>query len=136
MRVTLRSEKWQVHAPLAIMSHSKSIFFSTASCALLFSRSFEPLFVCVLDLGMVENVCYILCTARFGSSNVLDDHGFDSRFMIAMYSFAPMGFQAWIDFIRGMLVIDWCFFHSLRPNDRFAAPCRVRLELVSTHVKY
>ena len=34
-------------------------------------------------------------------SNVLDDHGFDSGFMIAMYSFVPMGFQAWIDFIRG-----------------------------------
>ena len=33
-------------------------------------------------------------------SNVLDDHGFDSGFMIAMYSFVPMGFQAWIDFIR------------------------------------
>ena len=53
--------------PLAIMWKSKSIFFSTASCELLFSRSFEPLFVCVLDLGMVENVCYILWTARFGN---------------------------------------------------------------------
>ena len=107
-------------------------FFSTASRELLFSRSFEPLFVCDPDLGMVENVCYILCNARFGqSSNVLDDHGFDSGFMIAMYSFVPMGFQAWIDFIRGMLVIDWCLFHSPRPNHRFAAPCRVRLELVN-----
>ena len=82
------------------MWKSKSIFFSTASSELLFSRSFEPLFVCGLDLGMVENVCYILCTARFGSSNVLNDHGFDSGFMIAMYSFAPMGFQTWIHFIR------------------------------------
>ena len=129
----LRSEKWQVHGPLGIMWKSKSIFFSTASCEILFSRSFEPLFVCELDLGMVENVCYILWTARFGNVATfcnLDDHGFDSGFMIAMYSFVPMGFQAWIDFIRGMLVIDWCLFHSPRPNHRFAAPCRVRLELV------
>ena len=95
MRVTLRSENRQVHGPLAIMSKSKSIFFSTASCEVLFSRSFEPLFVCDPDLGMVENVCYILCHARFGQvANDLDDHGFDSGFMIAMYLFAPMGFQA------------------------------------------
>ena len=78
-----------------------------------------------------SKTCATFCAPRdLASSNVLDDHGFDSGFMIAMYSFVPMGFQAWIDFIRGMLVIDWCLFHSPRPNHRFAAPCRVRLELV------
>ena len=99
----IRSENWQVHGPLGIMWKSKSIFFSTASCALLFSRSFEPLFVCGLDLGMVENVCYILCNARFGQvANDLDDHGSTALAL-------PMGSQAWIDFIRdgsGKLVID------------------------------
>ena len=63
----LRSEKWQVHGPLAIMWKSKSIFFSTASCVLPNFRLFEPLFVCDPDLGMVENVCYILWTVRFGN---------------------------------------------------------------------
>ena len=79
-----------------------------------------------------SKTCATFCGPRdlSQSSNVLDDHGFDSGFMIAMYSFVPMGFQAWIDFIRGMLVIDWCLFHSPRPNHRFAAPCRVRLDLV------
>ena len=111
MRVTLRSEKWQVHGPLAIMWKSKSIFFSTASCALLFSRSFEPLFVCDPGLGMVENVCYILSTARFWPKvAMLDDHGF----MVAKYSFVAMSSQAWIDFIRCMFVIDWGLFHSPR----------------------
>ena len=81
--------------PAGAFLHVENIFFSTASLELLFSRSFEPLFVCGLDLGMVENVCYITWNARFGQvANDLDDHGFDSGFMIAMYSFVPMGFQA------------------------------------------
>ena len=69
VRVTLRSENWQVHGPLAIMSKSKSIFSRRFSDLPPNFRSFEPLFVCGLDLGMVENVCYITCTARFGQSS-------------------------------------------------------------------
>ena len=46
-----------------------------------------------------SKTCATFCAPRdlSQSSNVLDDHGF----MIAMYSFVPMSFQAWIDFIRG-----------------------------------
>ena len=132
VHLTLRSEKLQVHGPLGHTWKSKSIFSRSFPDLPPNSRSFEPLFDCEPPLGMVENVCYITWTARFGQvANDLDDLGFDSGFMIAMYSFVPMGFQAWIDFIRGMLVIDWCLLHSPRPNHRFAAPCRVRLELVS-----
>ena len=36
--------------------------------------------------------------------------------------------------LGSMLVIDWCLFHSPRPNHRFAAPCRVRLELVYSNL--